>query len=246
MGKNVQNLSKKKSFLHYLWELSGFFKGMMLLIGAVIVGVPDYLLSVEEAAALIKRFSTISHENEKVLLCLLMILNILILMVVALFVAYIIPEIGSAFCRMAAIRRYCYIPLTEDEVRKKGFESANEYFMFVNNLLSYWNPDYYNSKNYIILDNEDLYEMLNVCYKVFHDNGSIFTITKETVNCCDCDFKSFFGYYYDRKQEGKTSKETAYYDKDRNIILSYMCKKEIAKLKIRKPVTQKSKRRKQR
>lgn len=241
MEKNVQNLSKKKSFLHYLWELSGFFKGMMLLIGAVIVGVPDYLLSVEEAAALNKGFSTISHENEKVLLFLLMILNILILLVVALFVAYIIPEIGSAFCRMAAIRRYCYIPLTEDEVKKKGFESANEYFMFVNNLLSYWNPDYYNSKNYIILDNKDLYEMLNVCYKVFHDNGSIFTITKETVNCCDYDFQSFFLHYYDRKQEGKTSKETAHYDKDRNIILSYMCKKEIAKLKIRKPVTQKAK-----
>lgn len=102
MGKNVQNLSKKKAFLHYLWELSGFFKGMMLLIGAVIVGVPDYLLSVEEAAALIKRFSTISHENEKVLLCLLMILNILILMVVALFVAYIIPN------RKCILQNGCY------------------------------------------------------------------------------------------------------------------------------------------
>lgn len=241
MKKTVQNLSKKKSFLHYLWKLSGFFKGMMLLIGAVIVGVPDYLLSVKEAAVLIKKFSTLSHGNEKVLLCLLMILNLVVLAVAFLIFVVFIPEIRSSFCRIAAIRRYCYIPLTEAEVRKKDFASANEYFMFVNNLLSYWDPDYYNSKNYIILDNEDLYEMLNVCYKVFHDNGSIFTITKETVNCCDYDFQSFFLHYYDRKQEGKTSKETAHYDKDRNIILSYMCKKEIAKLKIRKPVTQKAK-----
>lgn len=227
MKKTVQNLSKKKSFLHYLWELSGFFKGMMLLIGAVIVGVSDYLLSAEEVAALFKRFS-ISHENE-ILLCCLMILNIMILWVVALFVTYIIPKIGSAFCRMAAIRRYCYIPLTEDEVRKKGFESANEYFAFVNNLLSYWDPDGHKSKQYIHLKDNDLYEMLDVCLKVFHDNGNIFSISKKSVDCChDITFTGSFALfilnYHDHKQEGKTSMETAYYDKDKTIILSYKYK----------------------
>lgn len=240
MEKNVQNLSKKRSFLLSLWNLSGLFKGMILAVGAVVIAVSDYFLSTKEINWLIK-FKYISLSKYIPAICLLMILNLVVLAVAILIFVVIIPKIGSSFCRIAAIRRYCYIPLTEAEVRKKAFKSANEYFMFVNNLLSYWDPDYYNSKNYIILDNEDLYEMLNVCYKVFHDNGSIFTITKETVNCCDYDFKSFFWHYYDRKQEGKTSKETAYYDKDRNIILSYMCKKEIAKLKIRKPVTQKAK-----
>lgn len=228
MKKTVQNLSKKKSFLHYLWELSGFFKGMMLLIGAVIVGVPDYLLSVEEAAALIKRFS-ISHGNEKVLLCLLMILNLVVLAVAILIFVVIIPEIGSAFCRMAAIRRYYYIPLTEAEVRKKGFESANEYFTFVNNLLSYWDPDGHKSKEYIHLKDKDLYEMLDVCLKVFHDNGSIFSISKKSVDCCqDIPFTGTFALfilnYHDHKQEGKVSMEKAYYDKDKTIILSYKYK----------------------
>ena len=241
MEKNVQNLSKKRSFLLSLWNLSGLFKVMVLAVGAVVIAVSDYFLSTKEINWLIK-FKYISlSEYIPAKICFLMILNLVVLAGAIFIFVIIIPEIGSSFCRIAAIRRYCYIPLTEAEVRKKDFASANEYFMFVNNLLSYWDPDYYNSKNYIILDNEDLYEMLNVCYKVFHDNGSIFTITKETVNCCDYDFQSFFLHYYDRKQEGKTSKETAHYDKDRNIILSYMCKKEIAELKIRKPVTQKAK-----
>lgn len=236
MKKTVQNLSKKKSFLHYLWELSGFFKGMILLIGAVVVGVSDYLLSVKEAAALIKR-SSLSHVNEKALLCLLMILNILILQVVALFVTYIIPKIGSAFCRMAAIRRYCYIPLTEDEVRKKGFESANEYFAFVNNLLSYWDPDGHKSKQYIDLKDKDLYEMLDVCLKVFHDNGSIFSISEKSVDCCHNitftgSFALFILNYHDHKQEGKAFMETACYDKDKTIILSYKykCKDETERI----------------
>lgn len=229
MKNTVQNLSKKKSFLNCLWELSGFFKGMILLIGAVIIGASDYLLSVKEAAVLIKRFSTISHGNEKVLLYLLMVLNIMVLFVVVLFVAYIIPKIGSAFCRIAAIRRYCYIPLTEAEVRKNGFESANEYFAFVNNLLSYWDPDGHKSKEYIALKDKDLYEMLDVCLKVFHDNGSIFSISKKSVDCCHNitftgSFALFILNYHDHKQEGKASMEKAYYDKDKTIILSYKYK----------------------
>ena len=76
-----------------------------------------------------------------------------------------------------AYRNYCYIPLTEDEIKKKGFKNADEYFAYVLNVLSY---GFKNEKENLQVSDDDLREMLITCLIVFPDNGTIFQIKPET------------------------------------------------------------------
>lgn len=77
-----------------------------------------------------------------------------------------------------AYRNYCYIPLTEDEIKKKGFKNADEYFAYVCNMCSY---GFKNNKDYILVGDEDLQKMLTTCLQVFPDNGTIFGINRHMV-----------------------------------------------------------------
>lgn len=76
-----------------------------------------------------------------------------------------------------AYRNYCYIPLTEDEIKKKGFKNADEYFAYVCNMCSY---GFKNEKENLQVSDDDLREMLITCLIVFPDNGTIFQIKPET------------------------------------------------------------------
>lgn len=78
---------------------------------------------------------------------------------------------------MIAYRNYCYIPLTEDEIKGKKFKDANEYFSYVLNVLSY---GFKNEKENLQVSDDDLREMLITCLIVFPDNGTIFQIKPET------------------------------------------------------------------
>ena len=76
-----------------------------------------------------------------------------------------------------AYRNYCYIPLTEDEVKKMEFKNADEYFTYVLNMLSY---GFKKEKENLHVSDEELKKMLIVCLNVFPNNGTIFQINPET------------------------------------------------------------------
>ena len=77
-----------------------------------------------------------------------------------------------------AYRNYCYIPLTENEIRKKGFRNADEYFAYVCDMCSY---GFKNNKDYILIGDEKNRKMLTTCLQVFPDNGTIFGINRHMV-----------------------------------------------------------------
>ena len=105
---------------------------------------------------------------------------------------------------MRAIRNYCYIPLTEEEVLQKGFKNAREYFSYVCRLLEYTDtiiPDggltfekrnrTQKKKVYLPLKKEDLREMLLVCLALFENNGSLFDLEAEDCRMCPESFRNF-------------------------------------------------------
>lgn len=99
-----------------------------------------------------------------------------------------------------AYRNYCYIPLTEDEIKKKGFKNADEYFAYVCNMCSY---GFKNNKDYILVGDEDLQKMLTTCLQVFPDNGTIFGINRHMVRniIWDPDFLSALALASDQRAE---------------------------------------------
>ena len=80
------------------------------------------------------------------------------------------------FSGIIAYRNYCQIPLTEEEIKKKGFKNADEYFDYVWNICSY---GFKGNRSHIIVDDSDLQKMLISCLKVFSDNGTIFGINSD-------------------------------------------------------------------
>lgn len=99
-----------------------------------------------------------------------------------------------------AYRNYCYIPLTEDEIKKKGFKNADEYFAYVCNMCSY---GFKNNKDYILVGDEDLRKMLTTCLQVFPDNGTILGINSNmAVNITEnSDFLSALALASDQRAE---------------------------------------------
>lgn len=100
-----------------------------------------------------------------------------------IIVGTVIGYVYYFFSEIIAYRNYCYIPLTEDEIKKKGFKNADEYFEYVWNICSY---GFKKDKFHVQIDDEDLHKMLTACLKVFSDNGTIFGIdTEMAVNITD-------------------------------------------------------------
>lgn len=99
-----------------------------------------------------------------------------------------------------AYRNYCYIPLTEDEIKKKGFKNADEYFAYVCDICSY---GFKKARCYILVDDEDLQKMLISCLQVFSDNGTIFGINSDmAVNITEnSDFLSALELVSDKKAD---------------------------------------------
>ena len=79
--------------------------------------------------------------------------------------------------KIIAYKNYCYIPLTEDEVKKMEFKNADEYFAYVLNKLTY---GFKNEKENLQVSDDDLRKILIICLNVFPDNGTIFQINQET------------------------------------------------------------------
>lgn len=122
------------------------------------------------------------------------------LLIFAIMSAVVICAVYYFSSRITAYRNYCYIPLTENEIRKKGFRNADEYFAYVCDMCSY---GFKNNKDYILVGDEDLQKMLTTCLQVFPDNGTIFGVNRHMVRniIWDPDFLSALALASDQRAE---------------------------------------------
>ena len=93
-----------------------------------------------------------------------------------IIVGAIIGYVYYFFSEIIAYRNYCYIPLTEEEIKNKDFKNADEYFEYVWNICSY---GFKGNRSHIFVDDSDLQKMLTACLRVFSDNGTIFGINSD-------------------------------------------------------------------
>lgn len=221
----MRKLTKKKKRFKVFLEESEMFLTILVLAGIALFCFLDYWLARLEYLFIPKNIS-LNVDKELVpyvpemFIVMLMLINLGVLL---LFWSLIIPGVR----KLIALNNYCYIPLTEDEVRSFGFASAGEYFNHVSRKLCY-GKDIYNITRYVQLKYDDLQKMLAVCLKMFPDNGTIFGMGEDDCeNICDTycySFARFLEKYHENYENKKDYVPSARIDKDGTVILSVLDK----------------------
>ena len=180
-----KELSKKKNLLMVLWDECIAFKVLFFILAYVAIAFINMPLEKWLEAHSTEWRSTetphyfflqgLTHEKANFIEHSFFVLPIFEAIAVAL-ICFIIYGLFYFVSEIIAYKNYCYIPLTEDEVKKMEFKNADEYFTYVLNMLSYG----FKKKENIHVSNEELKKMLIVCLNVFPNNGTIFQINPET------------------------------------------------------------------
>lgn len=180
-----KELSKKKNLLMVLWDECIAFKVLFFILAYVAIAFINMPLEKWLEAHSTEWRSTetphyfflqgLTHEKANFIEHSFFFLPIFEAIAVAL-ICFIIYGLFYFVSEIIAYKNYCYIPLTEDEVKKMEFKNADEYFTYVLNMLSYG----FKKKENIHVSNEELKKMLIVCLNVFPNNGTIFQINPET------------------------------------------------------------------
>lgn len=180
-----KELSKKKNLLMVLWDECIAFKVLFFILAYVAIAFINMPLEKWLEAHSTEWRSTetphyfflqgLTHEKANFIENSFIVLPIFEAIAVAL-ICFIIYGLFYSVSEIIAYKNYCYIPLTEDEVKKMEFKNADEYFTYVLNMLSYG----FKKKENIHVSNEELKKMLIVCLNVFPNNGTIFQINPET------------------------------------------------------------------
>lgn len=158
-----EDITKKRSFIKTLWEKSA---GTIVALGIVLCIVLDCLM-----VGLGLHFNIITADE----IIFTFILNVLL---ICLFIslAALLVDLAQALWmllrflpheirKLKAIYRYCFIPLTEDEIRKYSFTSVKDYFTYIKVQLRYGLSD--KDKEFIDIDVEDFRKMLVTSAAVF-------------------------------------------------------------------------------
>lgn len=226
--REINGLLKKRKILRELGERSDLFRKLKNCLIFIIIVTVDFLLSYFEhnILGMLDYFDKSSFIDIIIAYEFLLIGNAVVIVIA--WAAYIniryifIPYVCTNIRKMCAIRNYCYIPLTEEEVLQKGFKNAREYFSFVCNSLEYTDSTIpygslfskrkdYKKKEYLALKKEDLREMLLVCIALFDNNGSIFDLEEENCRMCPESFQNFIAgkmtANYPHKEYVKVMKE---------------------------------------
>lgn len=180
-----KKISKKKNLLTLLWDDSIAFRVLFFILAYLVLGFINMPFEKWLEAHSTEWRSTetphyfflqgLTHEKAKFIENSFFVLPIFEAIAVALI--YLIVMMCFYFVsEIIAYKNYCYIPLTEDEVKKMEFKNADEYFTYVLNMLSYG----FKKKENIHVSDEELKKMLIVCLNVFPNNGTIFQINPET------------------------------------------------------------------
>ena len=180
-----KELSKKKNLLMVLWDECIAFKVLFFILAYVAIAFINMPLEkwLEAHSTEWRSIETphyfflqgLTHEKANFIEHSFFFLPIFEAIAVALI--YLIVMMCFYFVsEIIAYKNYCYIPLTEDEVKRMEFKNADEYFTYVLNMLSYG----FKKKENIHVSDEELKKMLIVCLNVFPNNGTIFQINQET------------------------------------------------------------------
>lgn len=198
----MKNLLKKKSRIKVLLERSELIQFILCLLAMVLLCILNYLAAKWECSLAIP--DTNSGLFYSLLLITFMagnIVGLFLLLCILLVLKYAVVSTLTEWIRQfRAFNNYCYIPLTEDEVRGFSFASAREYFGHISQMLYYGGKDdEEKSAKYVQLKNADLNKMLAICLKVFPDNGTIFSLRyRDCKNICDDSeaFMQFLDFYH--------------------------------------------------
>lgn len=171
-----KGLSKKKNLLMVLWDECIAFKVLFFILAYVAIAFINMPLEKWLEAHSTEFLQGLTHEktnfieNSFIVLPIFEALAVALIYLIVMMCFYFVSEI-------IAYKNYCYIPLTEDEVKKMEFKNADEYFTYVLNMLSY---GFKKEKENLHVSDEELKKMLIVCLNVFPNNGTIFQINPET------------------------------------------------------------------
>lgn len=206
--RKIEKISKKHKILKELNEQSDLFRKLKNYLILIVIVAVDFLLSYLEH----NKIGWLGYMDDNSLPDIFTVYVLLLIgntvVVAVAWTAYIdiryifIPYVCTNIRKMRAIRNYCYIPLTEEEVLQKGFKNAREYFSFVCHLLEYKDSTIpygslfsrrkdYKKKEYLVLKKEDLRKMLLVCLALFKNNGSLFDLEAEDCQMCQESFRTF-------------------------------------------------------
>lgn len=171
-----KELSKKKNLLMVLWDECIAFKVLFFILAYVAIAFINMPLEKWLEAHSTEFLQGLTHEKTNFIENSFIVLPIFEALAVAL-ICFIIYGLFYSVSKMIAFRNYCYIPLTEDEVKEMEFKNADEYFAYVLNKLTY---GFKNEKESLQVSDDDLRKILITCLNVFPDNGTIFQINQET------------------------------------------------------------------
>lgn len=167
------DISKKRSFIVTAVKESEMIHVILTVLAIVAGIVIDYFLTKWEIKTFTPNLLDKSRADEY--LCEFMVLMVFANPFLVSIIAFLIWGFKDLFIdmfygikvgikKLKAIYRYCFIPLTEAEVRKCGFTSSDAYINYVLNELRYM------EHNYISVKREDIRNILMVCIKVFPKN----------------------------------------------------------------------------
>lgn len=224
------DISKKRSFIVTAVKESEMIHVILTVLAIVAGIVIDYFLTKWE----IKTFTPNLLDKSRAdrYLCEFMVLMVFtnpFLMSIIVFLIWVFKNllfygIKVGIKKLKAIYRYCFIPLTEAEVRKCGFTSSDTYINYVLNELRYM------EHNYISVKREDIRNILMVCIKVFPKND-LFHLQPATMkllttghfeSLCMMELQDFVKKY--KKQKDKIKSVSASIDNDGEVILEFKTK----------------------
>ncbi len=133
-------------------------------------------------------------------------------LIAELFVILFFSSIPDWIHKLIAIRKYCYLPMTEYEARENHFENAGEYFQYVQNSICT------DKKQWVILSAKDFYQMIMVCLKLFPDKGTLFELQSDDCRACPLSFYEFIENY---TKEKVTLNECVQISEEGEVQLSY-------------------------
>lgn len=168
------NVSKKKGFIQTFIEESELIQSIIaIMVIAAIIGM-DYGITLIECYY--GKLEPVIGVKIPLMFANLIVMGFLFLFTlftVLLVTEKLIPQFILAIKRLPAIYRYCFIPLTEEEVKDHGFTSARDYFLYVKEQLYY--GEYDSEAQYVLLSPDDLRKMLIVSRYMFGEK-SIFEL----------------------------------------------------------------------
>lgn len=205
MKKEAKNLVKKKNFWITLVNNSIGIQIMICVTVILLLIVGNYILSRFEYEYLGWSAGTLGR---LVRISILMIGNL----IAELFVILFFSSIPDWIHKLIAIRKYCYLPMTEYEARENHFENAGEYFQYVQNSICT------DKKQWVILSAKDFYQMIMVCLKLFPDKGTLFELQSDDCRACPLSFYEFIENY---TKEKVTLNECVKISEEGEVQLSY-------------------------